>query len=309
MNFPKIDDTVRLQRLRLPQGKLRMVLDTDAYNEIDDQFAIVYSLLSPDRLSVEALYAAPFSNVRANDPSEGMEKSYDEILQLLRRLNVSPDGFVFRGSTGYLPDKNTPCESEAARDLVKKAMSSEEPLYVVAIGAITNVASAVLMEPEIINRIVVVWLGGNALNWPNNWEFNFQQDVPAAKIIFDCGVPLIHIPCMGVTTHLRTTVPEMELNVKGRGAIGNYLFDAFRNYTDNPFGWSKEIWDVAAIACLIDESWTPSHLVHSPVVNGTNPWGTDHGRHLIRSAFFIHRDPIFRDLFRKLEAHAERKDA
>jgi len=309
MTFPQIDAATRLQKLLPPEGRIRMVLDTDAYNEIDDQYAIVYSLLSPERLKVEALYAAPFFNDRSTGPGDGMEKSYDEILQLLQRLDVDPSGFVFRGSTDYLPDEETPVESEAARDLIEKAMSSDEPLYVVAIGAITNVASAILMEPKIIEKIVVVWLGGNALTWPDNWEFNFQQDVPAAKIIFDCGVPLIHIPCMGVTTHLRTTVPEMETYVKGRGAIGDYLFDAFRNYTDDPFGWSKEIWDVAAIAWLINDEWVPTHLIPSPVVNGTEAWGADAARHTIRSAFFIQRDPIFRDLFTKLAAHAEEERA
>jgi hypothetical protein len=306
MNFPFIDEITRLQRLTPRAGKIRMVLDTDAYNEIDDQYAIVHALLSPERLSVEAIYAAPFHNDRSTGPGDGMEKSYDEILELLKRLDINPDGFVFRGSTEYLPNSETPVESEAARDLVKKAMASpdDDPLYVVAIGAITNVASAILMEPEIIKKIVIVWLGGNALNWTNNHEFNFQQDVPAAGIIFDCGVPLIHIPCMGVTTHLRTSIPEMETWVKGRGAIGDYLFESFRNYTDDPLGWSKEIWDVATIAWLLNPDWVPTHLVHSPEVNGTKIWGANRDRHMIRSAFYIHRDPIFRDLFRKLADHA-----
>ena len=56
----------------------------------------------------------------------------------------------------------------------------EKPLYVLAIGAITNVASAILKNPEIIDRIVIVWLGGNALHWPENKEFNLYQDVAAA---------------------------------------------------------------------------------------------------------------------------------
>ncbi|MFC1725309.1 hypothetical protein ACFL4T_06755 [candidate division KSB1 bacterium] len=46
-----------------PAGRVRMVLDTDTYNEIDDQFAVVYSLISPERLNVEAIYAAPFQKL------------------------------------------------------------------------------------------------------------------------------------------------------------------------------------------------------------------------------------------------------
>jgi hypothetical protein len=62
MNFPKIPISTRLEKLQPPDGKIRMVIDTDTYNEIDDQFAVVHALLSPERLSVEGIYAAPFFN-------------------------------------------------------------------------------------------------------------------------------------------------------------------------------------------------------------------------------------------------------
>ena len=73
----------RITKLVPPEGKVRMVLDTDTYNGIDDQFAVVYALLSKEKLDVEALYAAPFSNTRSDGPEDGMEKSYEEILRLL----------------------------------------------------------------------------------------------------------------------------------------------------------------------------------------------------------------------------------
>ena len=92
----------RISRLQAPAGKVRMVLDTDTYNEIDDQFALTYALLSPDKLSVEAIYAAPFHNSRSNGPGDGMEKSYEEILRLLEFLGRSAHGFAYRGSTEYL---------------------------------------------------------------------------------------------------------------------------------------------------------------------------------------------------------------
>ena len=164
MPFPKISDGTRLQKLEAPKGKVRMVLDTDTYNEIDDQFAVVYSLLSPEKLDVETIYAAPFLNSRSTGPGDGMEKSYDEILRLLERLNVSPENFVHKGSTDFLASLDKLIESPAVDDLIERAMQSgDEPLYVVAIGAITNIASAILKEPEIINKIVIVWLGGHAL--------------------------------------------------------------------------------------------------------------------------------------------------
>ena len=87
MTFPQLSEQDRISRLQAPAGKARMVLDTDTYNEIDDQFALTYALLSPDKLSVEAIYAAPFHNSRSNGPGDGMEKSYEEILRLLEFLD------------------------------------------------------------------------------------------------------------------------------------------------------------------------------------------------------------------------------
>ena len=87
---------------------------------------------------------------------------------------------VYKGSAGYLPDEETAVESPAAADLAARAMNytPEKPLYVLAIGAITNVASAILKNPDIIDRIVIVWLGGNALHWPENKEFNCIRTLP-----------------------------------------------------------------------------------------------------------------------------------
>ena len=180
MTFPTLSKELLEQRLRPPTGKIRMVLDTDTYNEIDDQFAVAYAMCSPEKLTVEAIYAAPFLNERSTGPGDGMAKSYEEILRLLERLHRAPAGGVYRGSTAYLG--NQPERSPAALDLVARAMAApdDDPLYVVAIGAITNIASAMLIEPDIIRKIVVVWLGGNPHALPHTTEFNLMQDVPAA---------------------------------------------------------------------------------------------------------------------------------
>jgi len=283
-----------------------MVLDTDTYNEIDDQFAVVYSLLSPDHMDVEAIYAAPFHNSRSSGPGDGMEKSYEEILRVLDRLDVSPDGLVFRGSTSYLPGADEPVRSDAAEDLVAKAMADRDgPLYVLPIGAITNVASAILLEPRIIERIVVVWLGGNPLYWPTAKEFNLQQDYHASRLMFDCGVPFVQIPCRNVAEHLRTTVAEMERHVKGQGAIGDYLCEIFYDYHEDHYAWSKVIWDISAVAWLVNANWVPSSIVHSPILAPGLTWSHDASRHLIRIADTCNRDAIFRDLFKKIEARAK----
>lgn len=304
MTFPQLSEQFRISRLETPVGKLRMVLDTDTYNEIDDQFALVYALLSPERLSVEAIYAAPFHNSRSTGPGDGMEKSYKEILRLLDFLGRSADGFAFRGSTEYLGSERQPQDNAAVRDLIDKALASpaDDPLYVVAIGAITNVASALLLAPEIIKKIVVVWLGGHHLNWPHTREFNLAQDVPAAQVLLDSGVPFVIVPCMGVTSHLLTTLPELRSTIGGTNAVGDYLCQIFKEYRPDSFGASSVIWDISTIAWLLNSDWAPSNLTHSPVLTDQVTWSVDQSRHLVRVANFVQRDPIFRDLFKKIRA-------
>ncbi len=301
--YRAISEAQRIERLKPPVKRpVRMVLDTDTYNEIDDQFAVVYALISPE-LDVQAVYAAPFHNKRSSGPGEGMEKSYEEILRILSRLGKDANGFALKGSTHYLTDLRNPEKSPAALDLIQRAKKSspEDPLYVVAVGAITNVSNAILIDPSIIHNIVVVWLGGNGHHWPHQREFNFRQDLNASRVIFDSGVPFVQLPCTPIVTHFTTTVPEMERYVAGRGAIGDYLLEIFKDYRKDHFGWSKVLWDMTAVAWLINHRWLPSELVHSPIVTDNYTFSVDRSRHLIRVVSFVHRDPIFRDFFTKLE--------
>ena len=302
MGFPKLSEQTRLNRLQHPGRRLRLVLDTDTYNEIDDQFAVTYALLSPEQLSVEAIYAAPFHNSRSAGPGDGMELSYQEILRLLDFLGRPAAGFAWRGSSEYISDERQPQDNDAVRDLIDKALASpdDDPLYVVAIGAITNVASAMLLAPEIIEKIVVVWLGGHHLNWPHTREFNLKQDVPAAQVVLDSGVPFVLVPCLGVTSHLLTTLSELRAHIGGTGAIGDYLCQIFKEYRPNSFAASSVIWDISTIAWLINPAWVPSVLVHSPLLTDQVTWSVDQSRHLVRAANFVYRDPIFRDLFTKI---------
>jgi len=302
-NYPAISEGQRIKMLDSPSSRpVRMVFDTDTYNEIDDQFALVYALISPE-LDVKAVYAAPFHNSRSTGPKDGMEKSYEEILRILDKLDRSAKGFAFKGSTSYLTNPKKPERSQAALDLVKRAKKSspDDPLYVAAVGAITNVSNAILIDPSIIKNIVVVWLGGNGHNWSHQREFNFRQDLNASRVIFDSGVPFVQLPCTPVVTHFRTTVPEMERYVGGRGPIGDYLLDIFKRYKKDHFAWSKVLWDMTAVAWVINDSWLPSDLVHSPIVTDNYTLSFDNSRHMIRSVYYVNRDPIFKDFFTKLE--------
>lgn len=312
-----LTDVDRLRLLQPPSrsdGPVDMVLDTDTYNEIDDQFALAYAMLSPERLRVEAVYAAPFDNPRSDGPASGMLASHAEIVRVLRRLGREPEGFAFEGARNWLSDSVAAggtgagaqdVRNPAAADLIERARSRPpgRPLYVVAIGAPTNVAEALLLAPDIAEHVVVVWLGGNPIGWHRGAEFNVYQDMRASRVLLDSGVALVHVPCVNVTEHLRTTLAEVDRYVRPCGPLGAYLAEIFEGYYDDHFGTSKELWDVGAIAWLVDPAWTPSVLVHSPRLQDDHGWSHDPGRHLIREVRTVNRDAIFRDLFRKLADH------
>ena len=325
--------------LEAPSKPVSVVLDTDAKNEIDDQFAIVYSLLSPEDVRVEAFHAAPFKNLTTGylDPALGMEASYQEICTLLEKLDVTDRVPVFRGSRAPLTSPDEPQDSDAAENLVRLALRDREaPLYVVALGAVTNVVSAMLMAPEIRERIVVLWLGAHPPYWdwrlraqigcPNHfeaeqgygvggWEFNLSNDPFGAMALFDSDVPLVWVPCKNVTEHLRTVPGEIEHYVRNHGAIGDYLADIFEDWLrrrssllrEAPL--SKVLWDLAPIAYLINPIWVPTELSPTPrfdadkllKLDAMNPFGEiGPARPSCRIAVHVHRDPIFSDLFQKL---------
>ncbi len=302
-----LTDAARLKLLEPPTGRVRVVLDTDTYNEIDDQFALVQMLLSKERFDVEAIYAAPFFNARADSPGHGMELSYEEILRLLTRVNISPEGLVHRGVTDYVGPGKAARPAPAVDDLIARARagSLDKPLYVIAIGAISNVASALLRAPDIIDRVVVVWLGGHALEWPDTVEFNLKQDVGGAQVLFDSGVPLVLVPCKGVTSHLHSTVPEIERHVEPHGDIGAFLAMRFKEYSSDHLGWAKEIWDMAPVGWLLNPAWAPSVIIPAPVLTDQMTWSIDRRRHAIRYVTHVQRNPILKDFFLKLKAFAE----
>jgi hypothetical protein len=111
-----------LRRLEPPQGLIDAVLDTNAYNEIDDQFAIAYMLAAPEKFTIQAIFAAPFHNEKSDGPEDGMEKSCGEILKI---LDLAGRGGlkkkVFKGARRFLENESAPAASEASARLAELA--------------------------------------------------------------------------------------------------------------------------------------------------------------------------------------------
>jgi len=297
------------KNLTTPEGRVDIILDTDAYNEIDDQFAISYMLLNKEKFNVKGICAAPFFNPRSTSACDGMIKSYNEILKLLELMDKSEfSNYVFKGSENYLPDEKTAVESDAAEFIANMAnnYTPENPLYIVAIGAVTNVASAILKNPNMVENCVLVWLGGHEVNYPKAAsEFNMTQDIAAARVVFGCGIPLVQVPCVGVVDHFATTKYELEYWIKGKNKLCDYLYEGTVEEAESYAKgkpWSRVIWDVVAVAWLLnsDERFMKDCFMSSPVPEYDNEVVKTQNRHLIKSVYFVDRDALFEDLFNTL---------
>ncbi|EMK3499864.1 nucleoside hydrolase [Vibrio vulnificus] len=309
VKYPTLSLTERAKLLDVPNSgeKLPVVIDSDTANEIDDQFAIAWALLHPERIDLQAIYAAPFTNSMFEDndspiscPKSGMEMSYNEIHEVINKVSTSIKPKVFKGATRYLKNSATPEVTPATKDLIERSKNCDGTLYVISIGAPTNLASAILQDPSIIERIHVLWLGGNSYDWENTYEYNMLQDIDASRVILNSGVALTQFPCFGVTNTLATSVPEIQYYLNDTSVIGSYLSDSAPNCEWIGFGNRKVIWDIAPVGFLLNPEWFTDLLVPSPILNDNFTYSFDNKRHLIRTIKFIERDELFIDLFKKL---------
>ncbi len=301
-----------LKALVPPKGRIDAVIDTDTYNEIDDQFALSYMIRSNDKIDLKAIYAAPFFNSHSTSPADGMERSYNEIFNILDLMGENElKERVFRGSDKYLPSESEYVDSDAARHLVSLAMNytAESPLYVVAIGAITNVASALLINPEIADRIVLVWLGGHSFEWPNTKEFNMYQDVAAARVIFNSGAPIVQLPCMGVVSAFTISGDDMRARLYGKNELCTYLTthseEEVASYVKPGNAWSRVIWDVTAVAWLTGanegtNAFLRYKTVPAPICEYDFTYSQDASRNPIVYVYHVNRDALLNDMIRKL---------
>lgn len=282
---------------------VRMVLDTDTYNEVDDQFALVYALLSPEAVKVEAIHAAPFHNMNSEGPGDGMLRSYEEILRLMRLMGRETEGMVFKGADRFMGSKETPCECDAVDNLIRLAGEStpEEPLYVVAIGAPTNISSAILKEPKIIENIIVVWLGGNTRSWPSGREFNLMQDIAASRTLFDSEVALVQIPVHNVASHMKVGLPELKACM-GESRIAAALTALVEEALAGNPARTRIIWDMSAVAYVVLPDSVKTYKIHSPVLQNDHncSYSVDERRHFINCAYYLNRDWIFINFYKKI---------
>ena len=280
------------------EEKIDVILDTDTYNECDDQFALSYMLLSQDKFNIEAITVAPYHHDNDISIEEGQEKSYQEILKICNWLNFDTKNKVFKGSNGYI--ENGYNETNEAVEKIIKIARKNDKTYIMAIGAITNVALAIKKAPDIIDKIEIIWLGGHSQICSNNKEFNFRQDVQAIKEIFTSKVNLTIIPCKGVASNLKISIYELEHYLKGKSELCNYLCNRFFNDGIHGIQTRRVIWDISVIAYLINKEWFEEKEMDCPKINKDLSYIFNKNDRKIKFVTYLNSDKIYEDIFNKL---------
>ena len=279
--------------------KFNVILDTDTYNECDDQFALAYMIKNQEIFNIEAITVAPYSRKERNETViSGREKSYNEILKICNWLNFDTTNKVFKGAEDYFCNGYDET-NDAVNKIIEVALKNDKT-YIMAIGAITNVALAIKKEPKIINKIEVVWLGGHSLLQNINLEFNFRQDVNAVKIVFDSKVKLTIIPCKNVASNLRTSVYELNHYLKDKDELCNYLIDRFYNDGYHGIQERRVIWDISVIAYMINKEWFTSEYISCPNIKKNTSYELTTNNHKITMVNYIDVNKVYNDLFKKL---------
>jgi inosine-uridine nucleoside N-ribohydrolase len=240
-------------------AKIPVILSTDVGNEIDDQWAIVYLLTSPE-FEVLGIVSAHAPNI---SPPAG-HTAYRILLDVVEnRLKMASHPPLFAGASLPLEDAKTPRPNAGVNFIIEtsKRFSKDNRLTVLTIGAVTDAASAILKDPTIVDRIQIVDMGFK--NWPDgDDEFNVANDVKAMQVVFDSGVPLVVGADDVCRAHLALSLDEAKEMVSDKGPVGRWLWEEFLAALSRHRGFIKPrreddfpklmiIWDNVVLAYLL----------------------------------------------------------
>lgn len=309
---------LRKRPLTFPTDKsIRVIADTDCSCECDDQFCIAHMLMTP-RFDMCGIIAEHY----AEPDSE--QKSYEEIKRVMSLMDVEDSGIkVLHGAKQAMVDIHTPVDSEGARFIVEEAMKDDSrPLFICGQAACTNIASAYLMEPRIARNVVVIWIGGRS--YPEGgFEFNQNNDLNAARVLFQSDLELWQVP-FNVYTAMKISFFEMLNHVYPCGKIGEYLvkhtMEVSGGISENVIGsrgsdmskgaaitsFGGELWSLGDSVCvglMMNNTLGKFHMEKAPDEldnGGFYEWSGRKGRE-IRVYDTIDNRFIIQDMFEKFQ--------
>jgi purine nucleosidase len=258
-------------------------LDTDANNELDDQHAIAYMLFSGDAFDVEGISV---NRTRGGGDVEMQAKEAERVVQLAGLAKVFP---VYRGANGsfaeiapHVGEREFDGHAAVEAILAESRKRRAQPLVLVPIGKLTNIALALRKDPSLASRVRVVWLGSN---YPDPGEYNQENDEGALQFILDStSVPfemaVVRYGKPSGTDHVRVTREEIQARMPGKGphvrtpvegrnggtfrSFGDYSVDLFSHIQMNSTPPSRALYDMAAVAIVKNPAWAHPRRIGAP---------------------------------------------
>jgi len=236
-------------------ARRRVIIDTDAKNEADDQYAVVHALLSPS-LDLRGIIPAHFGTWRSETSMADSRAEVDLLLGLMGLTGQVP---VADGAAERIADESTPADSPGARLIIEESIlaTPEDRLYIALLGPLTDMASAILLDPAIVYRpVTVIWIGGEGHGEPGlrrKMEFNLSNDVSAANVVFDSGITLWQVP-RPVYSLVSVSYTELEEKIGGTSELADYLIRQLKDwnatYHREPIE-SRSLGDSPAISLML----------------------------------------------------------
>ncbi len=291
-----------------PNEDCDVVLDMAAYFGVDAPFSIAYLLKNESSLHVKGFYSEPFFQVHiATTPGDGMIKSYYETLRSLEICGRSDmNKIVFRGSKYFLPNDYSPLRSEASEHLAALANDYDKdyPLYIIALGPLTNIASALMLNPDMKNRCVLIWQGGDSYDCAHMNEPNMCFDVAAARYVLSSGIPIILLPYSGVVDHFSISKQVIKGLLVGRNEALDELCDrVLTHYLSNCYPyWTMDLKGIPPIAWLLDreQKFMKCEMRYTLLPSSGEQYKKEPINQLLGYVYHINKDELMNDFIKKL---------
>ena len=284
-------------------NKIRIIICSDAKNEADDQYALVHAMLT-NKFIIKGLVAGHFRDHWAN------HLSYAEMVKLAKLTNTYGEYPIVLGADQKLVNIKEYEVSAGTRLIIEEALKEDSlPLYVLNIGALTDLAVALLEEPKITSKMTAIWVGGG--RYPKgSKECNLGNDLIAANYVFASELPLWQIPSNVYKTTL-VSLAQLKLRVAPMGKLGNYLYEqliTFMKTNAKEKSWiNPECWvmgDSGAIGVLLEEQKSYYQEIIAPIFDEEHHYIYNQKNRKIRVYQQLNNYFVIEDMLSKIELFA-----
>ncbi len=298
-----------LEDIKTPRRK-KVILDCDTANEMDDQYAVAYVFGMKEKIELLAMTAEHYHYGDNGDLARGMEDSYEEFFRVMKMTHMENICPVYRGAVTRI-NEDWPLfravDTDASRAIIRHVHEAGETVYIVATGPVTNITSAIMLDPTIKDKICVIWLGGNCLDWDSTIdECNLWGDYAAGQILINSGVNLIQLPACsrgdGGTIQLKTSGAEMREKIRGDSDACRFFRDTLPfEYHGKP-DFEHVIWDMAGPAVLTMPDAFEFRFMPAPIFADDRHYAFDRTRHEIVYMDRLDPRPILEDMYRVISS-------